>query len=111
MVSHSVEGATFFACMDWRHLVEVVSAIRALGCVLLNLCVWVKTNGGMGSLYGSRHQLVSSLEKATQRASTPSGSLSMGATERTSGTMGLRAAAVERAASTRIDRQAERDGQ
>jgi DNA modification methylase len=58
MVSHSVEGATFFACMDWRHLLEIVSAIRALGCTLLNLCVWVKTNGGMGSLYRSRHELV-----------------------------------------------------
>ena len=58
MVSHSVEGATFFACMDWRHLLEIVSAIRALGCVLLNLCVWVKTNGDMGSLYRSRHELV-----------------------------------------------------
>ena len=37
---------------------EMVSAIRALGCVLLDLCVWVKTNGGMGSLYRSRHELV-----------------------------------------------------
>jgi DNA modification methylase len=58
MVSHSVEGATFFACMDWRHLLEIVNAIQALGCELLNLCVWVKTNGGMGSLYRSRHELV-----------------------------------------------------
>ena len=58
MVSHSVEGATLFACMDWRRLLEIVSAIRALGCVLLDLCVWVKTNGGTGSLYRSRHELV-----------------------------------------------------
>ena len=58
MVSHSVEGATFFACMDWRRLLEIVSAIRALGCVLLNLCVWVKTSGDMGSIYRSRHELV-----------------------------------------------------
>ena len=58
MVSHSVDGATFFACMDWRHLLEIVGAIRALDCELLNLCVWVKTNGGMGSLYRSRHELV-----------------------------------------------------
>ncbi len=58
MVSHSVEGATLFACMDWRRLPEMVSAIRALGCVLLDLCVWVKTNGGMGSIYRSRHKLV-----------------------------------------------------
>ena len=46
------------------HLLEIVSAIRALGCVLLNLCVWVKTNGGMGSLYRSRHQLVFVFGKA-----------------------------------------------
>ena len=58
MVSHSVEGATFFACMDWRHLFEIISAVRDLGCAPLNLCVWVKTNGGMGSLYRSRHELV-----------------------------------------------------
>jgi hypothetical protein len=58
MASHSVDGATLFACMDWRHLLEIVGAIRALGCELLNLCVWVKTNGGLGSLYRSRHELV-----------------------------------------------------
>ena len=58
MVSHSVDGGTFFACMDWRHLLEIVGAIRAVDCELLNLCVWVKTNGGMGSLYRSRHELV-----------------------------------------------------
>ena len=56
--SHAVDGATLFACMDWRHLLEILGAIRALGCDLLNLCVWVKTNGGMGSLYRSRHELV-----------------------------------------------------
>lgn len=58
MISHSVDGATLFACMDWRHQLEIISAIRALGLELLNLCVWVKTNGGMGSLYRSRHELV-----------------------------------------------------
>jgi DNA modification methylase len=58
MISHSVDGGTFFACMDWRHVFEIVSAIRALGCAPLNLCVWVKTNGGMGALYRSRHELV-----------------------------------------------------
>lgn len=47
-----------FACTDWRHLLEIVSAIRALGRKLLNLCVWLKANGGMGSLYRSRHELV-----------------------------------------------------
>jgi DNA modification methylase len=58
MVSHSVDGGTFFACMEWRHLLEIVGAIQAVDCELLNLCVWVKTNGGMGSLYRSRHEFV-----------------------------------------------------
>jgi hypothetical protein len=44
--------------MDRRHLLEIVSAIRALVRELLNLCVWLKTSGGMGSLYRSRRELV-----------------------------------------------------
>ena len=58
IAAHSVPGATFFACMDWRHIPEIESAIQGVGCEVLNLCVWVKTNGGMGSLYRSRHELV-----------------------------------------------------
>jgi DNA modification methylase len=44
--------------MDWRHMSEILVAGRAAGLNLLNLCVWAKTNGGMGSLYRSRHELV-----------------------------------------------------
>ena len=58
MTSHAIDEATFFACMDWRHIFEIGEAVRALDCDLVNLCVWVKTNGGMGSLYRSRHELV-----------------------------------------------------
>jgi len=58
MVAHSADGGTFFTCMDWRHVPETIGAIQATSCVLLNLCVWVKANGGMGSLYRSRHELV-----------------------------------------------------
>jgi hypothetical protein len=58
VVSHSVEGATFFACLDWPRLSEILSTIRSLGCALLNLCVWIRANGGVGSLYRSRHELV-----------------------------------------------------
>ncbi|SFK85437.1 site-specific DNA-methyltransferase [Methylocapsa palsarum] len=58
VTSHSTDHATFFACMDWRHVQEITSAIQSVDCELLNICVWVKTNGGMGSLYRSRHELV-----------------------------------------------------
>ena len=58
MTLHAADEATFFACMDWRHMGEATGAIRAAGCEVANLCVWVKPNGGMGSLYRSRHELV-----------------------------------------------------
>jgi DNA modification methylase len=47
-----------YVFMDWRHLYEALTAARGLGLELINLCVWNKTNGGMGSLYRSKHELV-----------------------------------------------------
>jgi hypothetical protein len=47
-----------YAYMDWRHMGEMLAAGRAKDFDLLNLCVWVKSNGGMGSLYRSRNELV-----------------------------------------------------
>ncbi len=58
LASHSADGAIHFICMDWRHLGEVLAAGRAAYTDLKNLCVWAKTNGGMGSLYRSQHELV-----------------------------------------------------
>ena len=55
---HSADGALHFICMDWRHLHELLTAGRAVYGELKNLCVWVKDNGGMGSLYRSQHELV-----------------------------------------------------
>jgi DNA modification methylase len=47
-----------FICMDWRHMAEVMSAASGVYSELKNLCVWNKNNGGMGSLYRSKHELV-----------------------------------------------------
>ena len=58
MMSHVADNATLFACMDWRHIFEIAGVVRSLDCDLVNLCVWVKSNGGMGSLYRSRYELV-----------------------------------------------------
>jgi DNA modification methylase len=58
VLSHCAPGALVYAFIDWRHMSEMQAAIHASGSDLLNLCVWVKTNGGMGSLYRSRHELV-----------------------------------------------------
>jgi DNA modification methylase len=51
------DGAIHFICMDWRHMREVLAASDGIYS-LQNLCVWAKTNGGMGSLYRSQHELV-----------------------------------------------------
>jgi len=58
MVGVSTDGAIHFVCMDWRHLFELLTAGRKVYSDLKNLCVWNKTNGGMGSLYRSKHEMV-----------------------------------------------------
>jgi len=58
LVSHSVDGSIHFICMDWRHLWEALQAGRGAYAELKNLVVWNKTNGGMGSFYRSKHELV-----------------------------------------------------
>ncbi len=52
------DGAIAFVCMDWRHMGELLAAGKAVFSELKNLCIWNKTNGGMGSFYRSKHELV-----------------------------------------------------
>lgn len=54
------DGAIAFVCMDWRHMRELQSAASSPGAFseLKNVCVWTKSNGGMGSLYRSQHEFV-----------------------------------------------------
>jgi len=58
MASVCRNGAIAFVCMDWRHMGEMHAAGRAVFSELKNLCVWNKTNGGMGTFYRSKHELV-----------------------------------------------------
>jgi DNA modification methylase len=54
----SVDGALAYVFMDWRHAWHVLEAGRRIFDELKNICVWNKSNGGMGSLYRSKHELV-----------------------------------------------------
>jgi DNA modification methylase len=54
----SRDGAVHFICMDWRHMDDFSAVGRDLYGDLLNVCVWNKSNAGMGSLYRSKHELV-----------------------------------------------------
>jgi DNA modification methylase len=58
MKKYSLQGSITFCCMDWRHMQEILGAGQKTGYEIKNLCVWVKDNGGMGSLYRSKHELV-----------------------------------------------------
>jgi DNA modification methylase len=58
LAENCVDGAIVYVCMDWRHMSELLIAGRRAGLESKNLCVWVKSNAGMGSLYRSQHELV-----------------------------------------------------
>lgn len=58
MCNHAVSGAILYVCMDWRHMRELQDAGEAASLELKNLCVWNKTNGGMGAFYRSKHELI-----------------------------------------------------
>lgn len=54
----SRDGAVHFVCMDWRHMDDVTASAVTIYDMLLNICVWNKSNAGMGSLYRSKHEMV-----------------------------------------------------
>jgi DNA modification methylase len=58
LAAFSGDGSLHFVCMDWRHIEELLTAGRDAYSELKNLCVWVKNNGGMGSLYRSQHEFI-----------------------------------------------------
>ena len=65
MADVSIEGAIHFICMDWRHMTEMLAAGNAVYSELKNLLVWDKGNGGMGTFYRSRHELVFAFKVGT----------------------------------------------
>jgi DNA modification methylase len=59
------DGAIAFVCMDWRHMGELLEAGQSCFSELKNLVVWNKTNGGMGSFYRSKHELIFVFKRGT----------------------------------------------
>ncbi|MCK1718709.1 DNA methyltransferase [Bradyrhizobium sp. 141] len=58
LASFTRDGAIHFLCMDWRGIGPLLAAASPIYTEMKNLCVWAKTNAGMGSLYRSGHELV-----------------------------------------------------
>jgi DNA modification methylase len=65
LVAHSLDGAIHFICMDWRHMGEMLAAGEGVYGELKNLIVWAKDNGGMGTFYRSRHELIFAFKVGT----------------------------------------------
>jgi DNA modification methylase len=54
----SLDGSLHLIFMDWRHADAVLAVGAKAFSELKNIIVWVKSNGGQGSLYRSQHEFV-----------------------------------------------------
>ena len=63
LAAFSASSSVHYICMDWRHVRDLIAAGEQNYDEFLNLCVWVKNQGGMGSFYRSQHELVAVFRK------------------------------------------------
>ena len=64
MIENAIDGSIHFHFMDWRNLRILLSAGEVY-TELKNICCWVKSQGGMGSLYRSQHEFVAVFKAGT----------------------------------------------
>ena len=58
VVARLTDGAIAFVCMDHAHLLELLRVGEQVFSERLNICMWDKGRGGMGSLYRSQHECI-----------------------------------------------------
>src|SRR5882757_2465296 len=58
LCEYSTDGSIHQICMDWRHVREMMAAGDANYSELKNVCIWNKSNAGMGTFYRSKHEFV-----------------------------------------------------
>jgi DNA modification methylase len=58
MADFTVDGSIHDLCIDWRHVQQMLDAGQRVYWELKNICVWCKTNAGMGSFYRSQHEFI-----------------------------------------------------
>jgi DNA modification methylase len=64
-IRFSRDGAIHYLFMDWRHMRVLLNAADPLYSELKNVLVWNKTNGGQGSFYRSKHELIAVFKNGT----------------------------------------------
>jgi hypothetical protein len=62
---YSQDGALHFIVMHWGKIRELLAATLDLYSETVNLCIWNKSNAGMGSLYRSKHELIFLFKKGS----------------------------------------------
>ena len=65
MAANVMHGSYLAVFIDWRHIAPLVVVAESLDLQLRNICVWVKAQGGMGSLYRSQHELLALFSTGT----------------------------------------------
>jgi DNA modification methylase len=63
--AHTIEGSLHYVCMDWRGIADLVGVGRDVFQRLMNIIVWAKPNGGMGSFYRSQHEMIAIFKKGS----------------------------------------------
>ena len=71
LAEFSTDGSIHFVCMDWRHMGELLRAGSSTYSELKNLCVWTKTNAGMGSLYSPARSAAEAVRRRSSRGENP----------------------------------------
>ena len=68
LAANTADGSIHMICMDWRHQGEMLAAGREVYSELKNLCVWNKSNAGMGHVLPLQTRADLRLEKRHSRA-------------------------------------------
>ncbi len=58
LAAFSKNGSIHYIFMNWRHMYELLTAGQKHYKELKNLCVWNKTNAGLGAFYRNKHELI-----------------------------------------------------
>jgi DNA modification methylase len=56
--AHSRPGAVQFSFIDFRHMGEMLKAAQSADLTMINVCIWDKGTGALGSLYRGQYEMV-----------------------------------------------------
>lgn len=66
LVRWSTDGSIHYVWMDWRGINALLTVAEEFYTEIKNVCLWNKSNAGMGSLYRSKHELVAVFKNGTR---------------------------------------------